>query len=94
MEKIIIGGHAVDEIGMLDSMTCYIYFEAFKEGKCLVDMIVEKWLDEDEWHFTESYFDEEGNFLGTEKATHLSEEDKKACKNVIERWISENLKKP
>lgn len=91
-EKIVIGGYTIDGIEMLDDVTCCLYFEAFKEGDNMTSIVVEKWLDDDSWHFMDNHFEEYGYFIDAEESTHLSEEEKEECKNFINSWI-EDLEK-
>ena len=86
-ERIVIGGYAIDGIEMLDDDTCCLYFEEFKDDGLSVGIIVEKWLDEGSWHFMDNYFDENGDFLYSEKTTHLSENEKEECKKFIDEWL-------
>ena len=87
-ERVVIGGYTIDGIQMLDDgITCYLYFEEFKEGDKVVDIVVEKWLDDDSWHFTDNYFEENGDVVCSEETTHLSDKEKDECKKFIDEWI-------
>lgn len=87
-KKLTIGGYKVEDIEMLDKDTCVLCFEAFKEGDVQINIIVEKWLDEGgSWHFTDNIYSLNGDFLDTEKSTHLLEEDKEKCKEYINNWL-------
>ncbi len=86
-EKVIIGGYAVSGIEMLDDNTCAMYFEDFTEGLLMIGIVVEKWLDENSWHFMDNYFDKDGSFIDWEETTHLTDEDKEKCKEFINSWI-------
>ena len=91
-EKVIIGGYTIDGIEMLDGGTCCLFFEDFNEGDKIVGIVVEKWLDEDSWHFSDNYFEENGYFINAEETTHLSESEKEECKALINSWL-EDLEK-
>ena len=88
-EKVVIGGYTIDGIEMLDNDTCCLYFEDFNEGDVTIAIVVEKWLDEDSWHFMDNYFESDGGFINAENSTHLSEEDKEKCKEFINSWLED-----
>ena len=88
-EKVIIGGYTIDGIEMIDDDTCWLYFEDFNEGDVTIGIVVEKWLDEDSWHFVDNYFEPNGDFIDWENSTHLSEEDKEKCKEFINSWLED-----
>ena len=92
MDKVIIGGYAVDGIEMLDDSTCAMYFADFTEGDVIISIVVEKWIDECSWHFSDNRFALNGYYIDSEESTHLLEEDKEQCKEFINNWI-ENLNK-
>lgn len=86
-DKIVIGKYIVSSIEMLDEDTCTMYFKEFTEGKVMYRMNVEYWIDEDSWHFFEDRFTLDGYFINGEESTHLLEEEKQKCKEIIERRI-------
>lgn len=86
-DKIVIGGYFVSGIEMLDNDTCAMYFEDFTEGDVMYGMVVEYWLDEDSWHFSDSKFALNGYFIDAEETTHLTEDDKEECKKFINGWL-------
>ena len=86
-DKIVIGKYIVSSIEMLDEDTCTMYFKEFREGNVMYGMIVEYWIDEDSWHFFEDRFTLDGDFINGEESTHLLEEEKQKCKEIIERKI-------
>lgn len=88
-EKVIIGGYVVSDIEMLDKSTCIMYFEIFTEGDVMIGIVVEKWLDDDSWHFNDSYFELNGDFIDSENSTHLLDADKEKCKEFINSWIED-----
>lgn len=88
-EKVIIGGYVISGIEMLDDSTCIMYFEDFTEGEFMIGIVVEKWLDENSWHFMDNYFDMDGNFIDGEESTHLLDSDKEKCKEFINSWIED-----
>lgn len=90
MGGIIIGGYFVDNIEMYDDATCCLYFENFEEGDKLITIIVEKWLDDDSWHFVDNYYALNGYFIDSEDTTHLTEDDKEECKKFINEWLKES----
>ena len=88
-DKIMISGYVVDGIEMLDDNTCCLYFEDFKEGDNIITIVVEKWLDDDSWHFMDNHFEENGYFIDSEDSTHLTDEDKEKCKEFINSWLED-----
>ena len=86
-DKIVIGKYIVSSIEMLDEDTCTMYFKEFREGNVMYRMNVEYWIDEDSWHFFEDRFTLDGYFINGEESTHLLEEEKQKCKEIIERRI-------
>ena len=88
-EKIVIGGYVVSGIEMLDNTTCVMYFEDFTEGDVMYGIVVEYWLDEDSWHFSDNRFALNGYFIDGEDSTHLTDEDKEKCKEFINSWIED-----
>ena len=86
-DKIVIGKYIVSSIEMLDEDTCTMYFKEFREGNVMYRMMVEYWIDEDSWHFFEDRFTLDGYFINSEESTHLLEDDKQKCKEIIERKI-------
>ena len=86
-DKIVIGDYIVSSIEMLDEDTCTMYFKEFREGNVMYGMIVEYWIDEDSWHFFEDSFTLDGDFINGEESTHLLEEEKQKCKEIIKRRI-------
>ena len=88
-ERIVIGGYVVDGIEMLDDTTCAMYFENFTEGDVMYGIVVEYWLDDDSWHFTDNRFALNGYFIDDEESTHLLEEDKQKCKEFMQSWIED-----
>ncbi len=87
MNEIVIGNYIVSSIEMLDEDTCTMYFKKFREGNVMHRLIVEYWLDEDSWHFFDDRFTLDGYFINGEESTHLLEEEKQKCKEIIERRI-------
>ena len=87
MNEIVIGNYIVSSIEMLDEDTCTMYFKKFREGNVMYRMSVEYWIDEDSWHFFEDRFTLDGYFINSEESTHLLEDDKQKCKEIIERRI-------
>ena len=87
MNEIVIGNYIVSSIEMLDDDTCAMYFKKFREGNVMYRMNVEYWIDEDSWHFFEDRFTLDGYFINGEESTHLLEEEKQKCKEIIERRI-------
>ena len=87
MNEIVIGNYIVSSIEMLDEDTCTMYFKEFTEGNVMYRMNVEYWIDEDSWHFFEDRFTLDGYFINGEESTHLLEEEKQKCKEIIERRI-------
>ena len=87
MNEIVIGNYIVSSIEMLDEDTCTMYFKKFREGNVMYRMIVEYWIDEDRWHFFEDRFTLDGYFINSEESTHLLEDDKQKCTEIIERRI-------
>lgn len=85
--KIVIGNYIVSSIEMLDKDTCAMFFKDFTEGNVMYGIVVEYWLDEDSWHFLDNRFTLDGYFIDSEESTHLLEEEKQKCKEIIERWI-------
>ena len=89
-DKIMIGGYFVDGIEMLDDNTCAMYFEDFTEGDVMYGIVVEYWLDEDSWHFSDNRFALNGYFIDSEDdSTHLTDEDKEKCKEFIKSWLED-----
>ena len=88
-EKVIIGGYVVSGIEMLDDNTCDMYFEDFTEGDVMIGIVVEKWLDDNSWHFTDNYFALNGYFIDGDESTHLLDADKEKCKEFINSWIED-----
>ena len=88
-EKLIIGGYAVSGIEMLDDNTCAMYFEDFTEGDVMYGIVVEKWLDDNSWHFSDNRFALNGYFIDSDDSTHLTDEDKEKCKEFINSWIED-----
>ena len=86
-DKIVICDYIVSCIEMLDEDTCTMYFKKFREGNVMYKMIVEYWLDEDSWHFVDNRFAIDGYFINSEESTHLLEDDKQKCKEIIENWL-------
>lgn len=86
-ERIVIGGYTIDGIQMFGKDTCCLYFEEFKDGGQVVGIVVEKWLDDGTWHFTDNYFEENGDAIYSEETTHLSESEKEECKKFIDEWL-------
>ena len=85
--KIVIGNYIVSSIEMLDKDTCAMFFKDFTEGNVMYGIVVEYWLDEDSWHFLDNRFTLDGYFIDSEESTHLLEEEKQKCKEIIEKWI-------
>ena len=85
--KIVIGNYIVSSIEMLDKDTCAMFFKDFTEGNIMYGIVVEYWLDEDSWHFLDNRYTLDGYFIDSEESTHLLEEEKQKCKEIIERWI-------
>ena len=92
-EKVIIGGYVVSGIEMVDDNTCAMYFEDFTEDVVTISIVVEKWLNDDSWHFNDSYFELNGDFIDSENSTHLLDADKEKCKEFINTWIEDLDKK-
>ena len=88
-DRIVIGDYVIEGIGMLDDDTCILYLEGFNEGDVVVSPIIEKWIDEDKFVFMDNYFDNDGNFIDSEKTTHLTDEEKKVCKAFIDTWLED-----
>ena len=86
-DRIVIGGYVVSGLEMLDDDTCAMYFEGFTEGDVMYGIVVEYWLDEDSWHFSDNIFALNGYFIDSEDSTHLTDEDKEKCKEFINTWI-------
>ena len=87
-ERVLIGGYTIDGIEMYDDYTCCLYFENFEEGDKLITIIVEKWLDDDSWHFADNYYALNGYFIKSEDdTTHLSADEKEECKRFINGWL-------
>lgn len=86
-DKIWIGDYIVSDIMMLDDDTCTMYFKEFTEGNVMYGIVVEYWLDEDSWHFVDNRFAIDGSLINSEESTHLLEEDKQKCKEIIESWL-------
>ena len=86
-DKIVIGDYIVSSIEMLDKDTCAMFFKDFTEGNVMYGIVVEYWLDEDSWHFLDNRFTLGGDFINSEESTHLLEEEKQKCKEIIEKWI-------
>ena len=88
-DKIVIGGYIVSDIMMLDDDTCAMYFKDFAEGNVMYGIVVEYWLDEDSWHFVDNRFALNGYFINSEDSTHLLEEDRQKCKEIIKTWLKD-----
>ena len=88
-DKIVIGGYIVSDIMMLDDDTCAMYFKDFAEGNVMYGIVVEYWLDDDSWHFLDNKFTIDGYFINSEESTHLLEDDKQKCKEIIENWLED-----
>ena len=86
-----VGSYEVSDISMLDKDTCCLTLTEFEEGGLVVGIVAEKWTDEGSWHFNDNYFDIDGDFVGAEESTHLSEYEKDECKRIIEEWIKGNV---
>ena len=87
-DRVMIGGYTIDGIEMLDDSTCAMYFEEFQEGDVRITIVVEKWIDDNTFHFMDSYCAENGYFIGSEDdTTHLSEDEKEECKRFINEWL-------
>ena len=86
-DKILIGDHIVNDIMMLDDDTCTMYFKEFTEGNVMYGLVVEYWLEEDRWHFVDNRFAIDGALINSDESTHLLEEDKQKCKEIIESWL-------
>ena len=85
--KIVIGNYIVSSIEMLDKDTCAMFFKDFTEDNIMCGIVVVYWLDEDSWHFLDNRYTLDGYFIDSEESTHLLEEKKQKCKEIIERWI-------
>ena len=88
-DRIVIGVYVIEGIEMLDEDTCVLYLEGFNEGDAVVSPIIEKWIDEDKFVFMDNYFDNDGNFIVSEKTTHLTDEEKEMCKAFIDSWLED-----
>ena len=88
-DRIVIGGYVVSGLEMLDDDTCAMYFEDFTEGDVMYGIVVEYWLDEDSWHFSDNIFALNGYFIESEDSTHLTDEDKEKCKEFINSWLED-----
>ena len=88
-ERVIIGGYVIDGIEMLDNATCCLYFEDFNEGDELISIVVEKWLDEDSWHFMDNRFALNGYFIHSDETTHLSNSEKEQVKEFMNSWLED-----
>ena len=88
-DKIVIGDYIVSGIEMLDDYTCVMYFKEFTEGNVMYGIVVEYWLDDDSWHFLDNKFTIDGYFINSEESTHLLEDDKQKCKEIIENWLED-----
>jgi hypothetical protein len=86
-DKNIIGGYNVSGIEMLDDNTCAMYFENFAEGDKLIGIVVEYWLNDDSWHFSDNRFAINGYYIDSEDTTHLLDVDKQKCKEFIKGWL-------
>ena len=88
-DRNVIGDYGVEGIEMLDDDTCVLYLEDFYKDGMVVSPIIEKWIDEDKFVFMDSYFDNDGNFIDSEKTTHLTDEEKEVCKTFIDSWLED-----
>ena len=86
-EVIKFGGYTVDGIEWLDDDTACLYFEDFNEGDKIVSIVVEKWLEDNSWHFMDNYFAENGYFINSEETTHLDENEQKDVMEFLDSWI-------
>ena len=86
-DSFLIGGYCIDGIQMLDDSTCCLYFEEFNECGKVVQIVVEKWLDDDSWHFTDNYFAENGYSICSAETTHFSDKEKEQCRMFIDEWL-------
>ena len=88
-DRVVIGDYVIEGIEMLDDDTCALYLEEFNEDGMVVSPIIEKWIDEDKFVFMNNYFDDDGNFIDSEKNTHLTDEEKEECKAFINSWLED-----
>lgn len=88
-DRIVIGDYVIEGIEMLDDDTCVLYLEDFHEDDIVVSPTIEKWIDEDKFVFMNNYFDDDGNFIDSENTTHLTDEEKEACKVFINSWLED-----
>ena len=88
-DRIVIGDYVVDGIEMLGDDTCVLYLEEFNEGDVVVSPIIEKWIDMDKFVFMDNYFDNDGMFINSEETTHLTDEEKKECKEFVNSWLED-----
>ena len=88
-DRIVIGDYVVDGIEMLGDDTCVLYLEEFNEGDVVVSPIIEKWIDMDKFVFMDNYFDNDGMFINSEETTHLTNAEKKECKEFVNSWLED-----
>lgn len=88
-DRNVIGDYVVEGIEMFAADTCVLYLEGFNEDDVVVSPIIEKWIDMEKFVFTDNYFDNDGNFIGSEKTTHLTDKEKEACKAFINSWLED-----
>ena len=88
-----VGEYTVECVEMLDSDTCILSFETIDDEEdedTVVDITAEYWIDEDSWHFNDTFFVKgSGDYLDTCKTTHLTEEEKDRCKEIIVKYLNQ-----
>lgn len=82
-----IGNHTVDCIENFGNDTVILSFDGESEGDGWVITQVEFWTDENEWKYTDIWYDNDGNYTEQMESQRLTDEDKDQVKVTVKEWI-------